>query len=72
MLDQPPPADPTAREPNTLYAQPAAGAAIELAYRVYEPDPGLDLDGGTGLPRPALWLADGSEAARRRGLRGDQ
>jgi hypothetical protein len=62
VLDKAVPADPAARTPNTLYAQPGAGAAIELAYRVYEPDPGEDLTGGTGLPRPVLRLADSSEA----------
>ncbi len=36
------------------------GAAIEVAYRVYEPDRGLDLTGGTGLPRHELRLADGT------------
>ncbi|MGH2988060.1 MAG: hypothetical protein ACRDLO_15440 [Solirubrobacterales bacterium] len=58
VLDQPVPADPATRAPNTLYAQPGAGAAIELVYRVYEPDPGEDLTGGTGLPRPVLLYAD--------------
>lgn len=60
VIDEPPPADSAARAPNTLYAQPGAGAAIELVYRVYEPDPGEDLTGATGLPRPMLSLADGS------------
>ena len=41
---------PSARAPNTLYAQPHGDAPIELAYRVYEPDRGRDLTGGTGLP----------------------
>jgi hypothetical protein len=58
VLDAPPSA---ARAANTLYAQAAGGAPIELAYRVYEPDPGRDLTGGTGLPAPHLKLADGSE-----------
>ena len=57
---------------HALRASPAAGASIELLYRVYEPDPGLDLTGGTGLPR-----ADAQEGGRehddgRRRLRGDQ
>lgn len=60
VLDAPPPADASAREPNTLYAQPAAGAAIELAYRVYEPDRGYGLTGGTELPRAVLVLDDGT------------
>jgi hypothetical protein len=62
VVDEPVPADPAARTPNTLYAQPGVAAAIELVYRVYEPDPGEDLTGGTGLPRPLLRLADGSTA----------
>lgn len=60
VLDAPVPDDPAARTANTLYAEPAAGAAIELVYRVYEPDPGLGLSGGVALPRPILTLADGS------------
>lgn len=50
----------TLRAPNTLYARASGGAAIELFYRVYEPDRGIDLDGGTGLPEPELVRADGS------------
>src|SRR3712207_8035138 len=39
--DDPPSSD---RAPNTLYARPQFGDdAIELLYRVYEPDRGLDL-----------------------------
>jgi hypothetical protein len=60
VLDEPPPADASARAPNVLYAEPASGAAIEVAYRVYEPDRGLGLTGGTALPRAALELADGT------------
>ena len=60
VLDAPPPAEGDGREQNTLYAQPEGGAPIELAYRVYEPDPGRDLTGGTGLPRPRVRLADGT------------
>jgi hypothetical protein len=59
--EQPPPPD--AREPNTIYAQPGGDAPIEFAYRVYEPDPGRDLTGGTGLPKIELVLADGSAVA---------
>ena len=59
VLDEPVPAGDRAR--NTLYAQPAAGAPIELAYRVYEADPSHpDLTGGGGLPAAQLKLADGS------------
>lgn len=47
------------RAPNTLYARAEGDAPIELAYRVYEPDRGLDLDGGTGLPAASVVLADG-------------
>ncbi|MDX6585848.1 MAG: hypothetical protein QOI31_321 [Solirubrobacterales bacterium] len=61
VLNEPPPPAPESREPNTLYAEPATGAAIELAYRVYEPDRGYDLTGGTGLPRAKL-VMDGGES----------
>ncbi len=60
VLNRQPPSAGSPRTPNTIYAQPAAGASIELLYRVYEPDPGLDLTGGTGLPVPTLKRADGS------------
>ena len=60
VVDQAPPADRADRAPNTLYAKPAAGASIELLYRVYEPDRGFDLTGGTGLPGPELTLAGGA------------
>jgi hypothetical protein len=60
VLDQQPPAAGAARARNTIYAQPELGAPIELFYRVYEPDRGLDLTGGTELPRQAVRLADGS------------
>src|SRR5688572_20578455 len=61
VLDEERPAE---RAPNTLYARPAAtdvGAAIEVFYRVYEPDRGYNrFLGGTALPRAVLELADGS------------
>jgi hypothetical protein len=61
VLDEPPAAD---REPNTLYAAPnatEAGAAIEVFYRVYEPDRGYNrFLGGTALPEIELQRADGS------------
>ena len=60
VADEPVPADPSARTQNTLYAEPGGAAPIELAYRVYEPDPGLGLTGGTPLPRAVLILGDGS------------
>ncbi len=66
VLDAPPPAGASSREPNTLYAEPAAGAAIELAYRVYEPDRGYGLTGGTDLPRAVLVEDDGTH------VRGDE
>ena len=62
VLNQQPPPSGSPRAPNTLYAKPGPGASIELLYRVYEPDRGLDLTGGTGLPRPVLKMADGSTA----------
>jgi hypothetical protein len=48
------------RAPNTLYAATGSDAPIELLYRVYEPDRGLDLTGGTGLPRVSVRLDDGT------------
>jgi hypothetical protein len=60
VVDQQPPGSSSGRAPNTLYAQPGPGASIELLYRVYEPDRGLDLAGGTGLPRPVLKQGDGT------------
>jgi hypothetical protein len=45
---------PAKRAPNTLYAHTGDDLPIELAYRVYEPDRGRDLTGGTGLPRASL------------------
>jgi hypothetical protein len=60
VVNETPPAD--ERAPNTLYAQPQPGQAIELAYRVYEPDYTYDLTGGTGLPAVELVRADGSVA----------
>lgn len=59
ILDSQPPAAGERRAPNTLYARPAGDAAIEIAYRVYEADRGLDLTGATGLPKPVIKLADG-------------
>jgi hypothetical protein len=62
VLDEPRPAQ---RAPNTLYARPAAtdvGAAIEVFYRVYEPDRATNrFLGGASLPRPRLVLDDGTE-----------
>jgi hypothetical protein len=63
VVDAPVPAG--SRSRNTLYAR-AGNAAIEVAYRVYEPDRGLDLTGATGLPRIALVLADGTRLRERR------
>ncbi len=60
VADATPPADGSARAQNTLYARADAGKPIELLYRVYEPDRGLDLAGGSGLPRPELVTSDGS------------
>jgi hypothetical protein len=59
VRDAPPP-EPADRKPNTLYAEPAIGAAIELAYRVYEADRGYGLTGGTDLPRAVLVESDGT------------
>jgi hypothetical protein len=59
VLPDAPPAE-GERPANTLYGNQSATAAIELFYRVYEPDRGLDLTGGVGLPAAELLLADGS------------
>jgi len=45
---------------NTLYAEPVTGASQDILYRVYIPDRGRSLAGGTGLPKPSLKLADGT------------
>ncbi|MEA2124029.1 MAG: hypothetical protein QOI80_811 [Solirubrobacteraceae bacterium] len=58
VVDAPLPSGKRAR--NTVYAQTGSDAPIELAYRVYEPDRGLDLTGGTGLPRADVVQADGT------------
>jgi len=60
VLNEQPPSDPQDRAPNTLYAQPAPGAAMELVYRVYEPDVGYDLAGGERLPSPTVVMGDGT------------
>ena len=65
VIDQAPPALGEQRAPNTIYAQSSSGGAIELFYRVYEPDRHLDLTGATGLPRIRLRLADGSSVGQR-------
>ncbi len=59
-----PPADPTQRQPNTLYAGtlPAGQAQpVELFYRIYLPDKNADLSGGGGLPQPTVVLAGGTQ-----------
>ena len=60
VRDAEPPAQGQPRQPNTLYARPSGGAAIELLYRVYEPNRGLRLAGGGGLPKPRLRMSDGT------------
>ena len=60
VRDAVPPAAGQPHDANTLYARPAGDAPIELLYRVYEPDKGLRLAGGGGLPGPELRLADGA------------
>ena len=57
-----PPATPAR---NTLYAAPVEGKHQDILYRVYVPDRGRSLAGGTGLPKPALRLADGTELTGR-------
>jgi hypothetical protein len=60
VRDAEPPAEGLPREQNTLYARPSGDAPIELVYRVYEPNHGLRLAGGGGLPKPRLRLSDGT------------
>lgn len=62
VVNRQPPASGSPRAPNTLYAKPGANAPIELLYRVYEPDRGLDLTGGAGLPRPLVRFGAGTTA----------
>lgn len=57
-----PPATPV---PNTLFAEPVAGLYQTIVYRVYVPDKGRSLSGGTKLPDPSLTLADGRELTGR-------
>jgi hypothetical protein len=45
---------------NTLYGESIPGASQDILYRVYVPDRGRNLSGGTGLPKPRLRLADGT------------
>lgn len=45
---------------NTLYANPSPGSHQDILYRVYVPDKGRNLSGGTGIPKPSLRLADGT------------
>jgi hypothetical protein len=56
------PADPAG---NTLYAAPdsSGDSYQDILYRVYVPDRGRGLTGGTGVPMPSLRLADGTELA---------
>ncbi|MDQ2700662.1 MAG: hypothetical protein M3Y23_04965, partial [Actinomycetota bacterium] len=51
---------PTKPARNTLYAAPSAGGTQDILYRVYIPDRGRSLSGGTRIPEPSLKLADGS------------
>lgn len=52
-----PPANPAR---NALYAAPSPGSTQDILYRVYVPDKGRSLAGGTGIPKPELKLADGT------------
>ena len=67
VVDEKPPAAGAPRTQNTLYAQPDGGVAIEVFYRVYEPDKGLDLTGAAGLPRPRLVCRSGWNGRRPSG-----
>jgi len=57
VIGAPWPADPAR---NTLYAAPSDDAYQDILYRVYVPDRGRNLAGGTGIPKPELVLADGT------------
>ncbi len=54
---------PTTPLPNTLYAEPTPDGYQVIIYRVYIPDRGRSLSGGTGVPRASLTLADGREVS---------
>jgi hypothetical protein len=58
VYSQEPPAMRAHRAPNSLYS--GAGRTNEVVLRVYVPDAGRDLLGGTALPEPALHFADGT------------
>ena len=58
VYSQEPPAARADRAPNSLYS--GAGRTNEVVLRVYVPDAGHDLLGGTALPEPELHLADGT------------
>jgi hypothetical protein len=45
---------------NTLYAAPSSEEYQDILYRVYVPDKGRNLSGGTGIPSPELILKDGT------------
>ncbi|MEZ5645969.1 MAG: hypothetical protein R3E94_03010 [Burkholderiaceae bacterium] len=62
ILNQSAPADTQSRLANTLYAR-ADESMIQLYYRVYVPDRGLNVAGGVGLPQAELVQADGSVLA---------
>lgn len=64
VLDREPPADPSERRRNTLYAS-ADGGVQELIYRVYVPDKGRSPLGGGGLPKPTVVLANDDRLERR-------
>jgi hypothetical protein len=57
VLGKPWPAKPAR---NTLYAAPSDDAYQDILYRVYVPDKGRNLSGGTGIPKPELVLSDGT------------
>lgn len=57
---QNPPANAADRQPNTLYAGTASIGPSEVMLRVYVPDSGRNLLGGTKLPEAHLRLADGT------------
>ena len=59
-----PPADPSQRQPNTLYAGTLPSGQpqpVELLYRLYVADKNTDLSGDGGVPQPTVVLADGTQ-----------
>jgi hypothetical protein len=65
VVAEPPPADPAARQPNTLYAGFTGSLmpAALITYRVYVADQGASISGGVDLPRVRYELPGGVTAS---------